>query len=90
MGTAHTPELRGHKTWDAVVSHIVNCFRPVRSVLITGVSIFYFELIFTKSVQTKIFGYGVPVVTHRVKNPTSIHEDAGSISGVAVSCGIGW
>ena len=25
---------------------------------------------------------GVPVVVQRVKNPTSIHEDAGSISGL--------
>ena len=26
---------------------------------------------------------GVPIVAHRVKNPTSIHEDAGSIPGLA-------
>ena len=25
---------------------------------------------------------GVPVMAHRVKNPTSIHEDAGSIPGL--------
>ena len=26
--------------------------------------------------------FGVPTVAQRVKNPTSIHEDAGSISGL--------
>ena len=40
---------------------------------------------------------GVPVVAQRVKNPTSIHEDVGSIpglaqwiqgSGIIVSCGV--
>ena len=44
----------------------------------------------------KIQGWGVPIVAQRVKNPTSIHEDAGPIPGLprwvkdlAVSCGIG-
>ena len=41
---------------------------------------------------------GIPIVAQRVKNPTSIHEDACSIPGltqwinrsdIAVSCGIG-
>ena len=27
--------------------------------------------------------WGVPVVTQQVKNPTRIHEDAGSVSGLA-------
>ena len=28
-------------------------------------------------------GMGVPLVAHQVKNPTSIHEDVGSIPGLA-------
>ena len=41
---------------------------------------------------------GVPVVVQQVKNPSSIHEDVGSIPGlaqwikgshIAVSCGVG-
>ena len=33
--------------------------------------------------QIKVIGQGVPVVAHRVKNPSSIHEDAGLIPGLA-------
>ena len=32
---------------------------------------------------------GVPVVAQQVTNPTSIHEDEGSIPGPAKSCGVG-
>ena len=32
--------------------------------------------------ETKLAGVGVPVVAQPVKNPTSIHEDAGSIPGL--------
>ena len=43
--------------------------------------------------------FGVPMVAQQVKNLTSIHEDMGSIPGLAqwvkvssvvASCGIGW
>ena len=43
---------------------------------------------------SKIIKIGVPAVAQQVKNTTSIHEDAGSISGLALSiaesCGIGY
>ena len=32
---------------------------------------------------SKALNLGVPVVAQRLKNPTSIHEDAGSIPGLA-------
>ena len=46
----------------------------------------------------KTMGLGVPVMVQRVKNPTSIHEDASSIPGLApwvrvriqCGCGTGW
>ena len=31
----------------------------------------------------KDFGFSIPVVAQRVKNPTSIHGNAGSIPGLA-------
>ena len=34
-------------------------------------------------VINKSFNFGVPVVVHQVKNPTSVHEDMGSIPGLA-------
>ena len=37
----------------------------------------------------KTTGGGVPVVAQQVKNPTSIHENVGSIPGLAVSRGVG-
>ena len=36
-----------------------------------------------KKRKNKTKKQGVPVVAQRVKNPTSIHEDAGSIPGLA-------
>ena len=33
------------------------------------------------SLETKTAGAGVPIVVQWVKNPTSIHEDVGSIPG---------
>ena len=37
----------------------------------------------TTSVPLKIFFRGVPIVAQWVTNPTSIHEDMGSIPGLA-------
>ena len=37
----------------------------------------------TFTVGLKVFKIGVPIVTQWVKNPTSIHEEASSIPGLA-------
>ena len=42
------------------------------------VSQLYFFLIFFKKKKTR----GVPIVAQQIKNPTRIHEDAGSIPGL--------
>ena len=39
---------------------------------------------FRRSCQKVLEGaYGVPIVAQRVKNPTKIHKDTGSIPGLA-------
>ena len=38
----------------------------------------------TTEVESKDGGLGVPIVVHRVKNLTSIHEDTGLIPGLAL------
>ena len=35
-----------------------------------------------KKTKTKNFLIGIPIVAQRVKNPTSMHEDEGSIPGL--------
>ena len=42
---------------------------------------FHMPRVWSKQKQNK--SPGVPIVAQRVKNPTSIHEDAGSIPGLA-------
>ena len=36
-----------------------------------------------QSISIKVYRTGVPIVVQQVKNPTSIHEDLGSIPGLA-------
>ena len=38
---------------------------------------------FVKKTRYKTIGLGVPIVAQQVQNPTSIHEDAGLIPGLA-------
>ena len=39
--------------------------------------------------KIKIVYDGVPIVTQSIKNPTSIHEDMGSIQSLALLSGLG-
>ena len=42
-----------------------------------------FGIIWGEWAELEAKGLGVPIVAHWIKNPTSIHEDAGSIPGLA-------
>ena len=42
------------------------------------------EDFFRASKLKKNHFYGVPIVAHRIKNPTSVHEDVGSIPGLSL------